>query len=87
MATPGELQLVSQELQVALGDGQLARVGSIVRMRIPPGPLIVQGHVAQWRLSKIITTAPFVVYVSGGPVNQGLNSDVHSALTLDLVTF
>ena len=35
MATPGELRLVGfQELQVGLGDGQWARIGSVVAMSV-----------------------------------------------------
>lgn len=89
MATPGELQLVGQELQVGLGDGQWARIGSVVVTAAPPGPIVdvASGVVPQWKITSIIATAPYNVLVSGGPKNNTMSAGVQSAQVLTLVTF
>lgn len=89
MATPGELRLVGfQELQVGLGDGQWARIGSVVTTASPPGPLIdvASGTVMQWQITNIIATAPYNVLVSGGPMTNTLSASVQPAQTLKLVS-
>ena len=89
--TTGELQLpnLTQELSVRLGDGQFARIGSIVGMAIPPGPLIdvASGIVMRWAITGIIVNGPFDVLVSGGPVNNTLSATLNSVTHLNLLTF
>ena len=89
MAIPGELQLLGQELQVALGDGNWARIGSVVATASPPGPIIdtASGTVMQWQITNIIVTAPYNVLVSGGPTTNTLYAPVQPAQVLKLVRF
>jgi len=83
----GQLQLNNQKLSVILGDGQLARIGSVVSMSTPPGPLISSsGVVMQWIISGIIV-GPLDVLVSGGPVNNTLSAAVNSVRNLKLIKF
>lgn len=91
MATPGQLQLqlASQTLGVVLGDGNLARVGSVVTMAVPPGPLIdtASGVEMKWTITGIIYQGPLNVLVTGGPVTNTLSAAVNGVRALKLVSF
>jgi hypothetical protein len=89
-AIPGELRLFDQELHVGLGDGNWARVGSSVMFtREPPGPLIdvASGLMPKWTITNITVTAPFKVFVSGGPVTNTVFSTVNYVENLILNRF
>ncbi len=87
MSTPGTLKLVGQDLQVVLGDGQFARIGSVVVTATPPGPLIDSaGNIVNWTITAI-NVSESTVTVSGGPVTNTLYAPVQNVISLNLVSF
>ena len=86
METPGTLNLVGQDLQVALGDGQFAHIGSIVVTANPPGPLIDSAGIVKWAITSI-NVSNSAVTVSGGPVTNTLFAPVQNVINLNLVSF
>ena len=74
MATPGQLQLVGQELQVRLADNNWARIGSTVEVTTPPGPQILfpTGVKAKW---KIVDGALHLLPQDGNVEVARINSD------------
>ena len=87
MATSaGQLQLVGQNLQIALSDLRWATVGSYVRFSIVGPPTTFAGQDLVW-VVKGIRLGPEGLFVVGGPETNNLSFEEVSPALLALVIF